>query len=64
MAHHIKTRIKPHINKDGSKSETKKDYIVTHRHRKVKTVVGVFASQKSADAAVLEEKTRTFGPQQ
>lgn len=61
MAHHIKIKTKPHQNKDGSISETRKDHIVTHRHRGNKTIVGTFTSRKAAEAAREEERIKTFG---
>lgn len=63
MAHKIKVTTKPHFNKDGSKSETKKDYLVTHRHRKTKMLIGRFTNRKAADEACEAEKVKTFGPQ-
>lgn len=61
MAHTIKMTPKPHVNADGTKSKTKLDYLVTHRHRKTKKLIGRFTSKKAAEAAVAEEKLKTFG---
>lgn len=61
MAHKIKTTERPHINADGTKSKSKKDYLVTHRHRGKKTLIGRFTSKKAAETAELEEKVKTFG---
>lgn len=63
MAHKIKTTPRPHINQDGTKSDTKVDYHVTHRWRKRKKIVGIFSSKKAAAEAELAEKVATFGPQ-
>lgn len=61
MAHKIKITPKPHINADGTKSATKKDYLVTHRHRKTKTLVGRFTNRKAAEEAYEAELIKTFG---
>lgn len=63
VAHKIKTTPRPHINRDGTKSDSKIDYHVTHRHRKRKKLIGVFTSKKAAAEAELAEKVSTFGPQ-
>ena len=52
MAHHIKIEPRPHINKDGSPSKTKKDYVVVDRHRGKTVEVGVETTMKGAEALV------------
>jgi hypothetical protein len=54
MAHHIKVLSRPHKNKDGSESKTKKDHLVIDRHRGKKVVVGVATSKKAADEMIEE----------
>lgn len=63
MAYKVKSTPRPHINKDGSKSKTKMDHVVTVRHRKHKKVVAVCTSAKAADELVMAEKVAHFGPQ-
>lgn len=53
MAHNMKVEIRPHKNKDGSESKTKKDYVVIDRPRKgCQIEVGVVSSQKAADSLI------------
>lgn len=58
MAHHIKIKSKPHQNKDGSLSASKRDHVVTDRHRGKKRVVGVATSRKAAEQMVADEHAR------
>ena len=51
MAHKIKIFVTPHTNADGTLSKTKKDYTVIDRARSGRVVVGVFASEKTAQEA-------------
>lgn len=46
--HKISITPVPHVNRDGSKSATKKDYVVTDKFRKQKVHVGVASSMKAA----------------
>lgn len=62
MAHKIKFHTKPHENKDGTISETRKDYIVTHKKRRGRRqVVATVHSLKAANEAVEAEKALTYG---
>lgn len=52
MAHNIKIKVRPHTNKDGTPSKTKKDYVVVDRHRGKVVEVGVETTKKGAEALV------------
>lgn len=49
MAHHFRVKVRPHRNKDGTPSKTKKDYVVIDRTRSGSSEVGVVSSRKAAD---------------
>lgn len=49
MAHHLKVVARPHKNKDGSDSKTKKDYVVTDRTRQGVEFVGVATSKQKLE---------------
>lgn len=49
MAHKFTVVVKPHKNKDGSDSKSKKDYEVWDRSRGKRTLVGVAGTQKGAN---------------
>lgn len=51
MAHHVRIKATPHINKDGSTSKRAKDYTVTVRARGKKArVLGTTTIKKDAEA--------------
>lgn len=56
MAHNIKIKPVPHINKDGSVSASKKDYKVLDRHRGKTMVVGVGSSMKAAENLLIQHR--------
>jgi hypothetical protein len=58
MAHHFKIETRPHVNRDGSESESKKDYVVIHRGRGGRYEVGVFTSRSRAVDGIANERTR------
>lgn len=48
MAHKIKVLSKPHVNKDGSESKTKKDWFFRDRNRSGVFVSELYGTQKEA----------------
>lgn len=56
MAHHFKVESRPHLNKDGSPSKTRREYRVIDRPRKNRRLIGEVSSQK--DAQVLLQSAR------
>lgn len=54
MAHRIKVEEIPHKNKDGSFSQTKKDYRVIDRTRSGRVEVGVASSRKAVTDLIAE----------
>jgi hypothetical protein len=58
MAHHIRVIPIPHKNKDGTESQSKKDYLILDRTRGKKIEVGVVTSRARVDEEI--EKWRQF----
>lgn len=54
MAHHIRVKEVPHINKDGSPSETKKDYLILDRTRGRVVEVARVARKASIEVTIAE----------
>lgn len=48
MAHHVRIKATPHLNKDGSPSKKAKDYVVTVRSRGKKRMIGTATSMAKA----------------
>lgn len=48
MAHRIKVAVRPHKNKDGSDSKTKKDYTITDKSRGKRRVIATTMSKSEA----------------
>jgi hypothetical protein len=49
VAHRLKVVVRPHTNKDGSISKTRKDYEVIDRTRKQRLPVGLVHNKKDLD---------------
>jgi hypothetical protein len=60
MAHQIKVEVRPHTNVNGEPSKTKKDYIITDRHRGRKIELGIVNSQKAADEIIEDRRLEVF----
>lgn len=59
MAHQIKIRPRPHKNKDGSESKTKRDYVVVDRTRGGRVIeVGVGSTLRAAENLVTDYRNK------
>lgn len=56
MAHHFKVEERPHQNKDGSTSKTKKDYVLIDRTRRGSRVIDVLSSVSNVKGRLMIER--------
>jgi hypothetical protein len=63
MAHHIKIKVRPHINKDGTESKTKCDYVVIDRFRGKQVEVGVASNRKAAENLITLRRKEVLAEQ-
>lgn len=58
MAHKFRVKAVPHVNVDGKRSKTKKDWQVWDRTRGGRRLVGVCGSKSAAVDLIAEERMR------